>query len=428
MARHTVLARLQERLAARINQGSPMTGWELVRYACAELVAQQAAVFAGAVELAEEGAGRLRWTSRWAIERSGGTSPSPEDEPLAKIMAEAMAGLSDRPVWLGTVNSPRAFVGRWVNDPERPGVRYGLAIALGSPARPAESASAESLLNRFAAIIYGGLEALQGRNRTLVRERDRVGINLSRNLGHDLTNIIAASKLELMTLEELLGGGDVPAAGPRREILSESLQGLLNSTKFLQEIVNLYRAYAFLKEPTLETHDPNDLIADTARLFRLSTSEKVRVIERLDPSAPRFRVDPRLFKLALFNLLANAVDAIRRGPGREGDQGTITISSAASPGNGGANSACGGVTITVEDSGPGILNESGSLASAEEIERIFQLGFTLGREGKGEGLGLNWVRTIVRDIHGGTIRASNAPEGGARFTLEFPPIEYAPTA
>ena len=67
-------------------------------------------------------------------------------------------------------------------------------------------------------------------------------------------------------------------------------------------------------------------------------------------------------------------------------------------------------------------------AEAHEIEKIFELGYTSRQASanQGEGLGLNWVRTIIQDLHGGTIFAENVPGGGARFILIFPPLETAP--
>jgi two-component system C4-dicarboxylate transport sensor histidine kinase DctB len=88
----------------------------------------------------------------------------------------------------------------------------------------------------------------------------------------------------------------------------------------------------------------------------------------------------------------------------------------------------GGLCIAVEDSGTGILNAGGQPAEPHEIEKIFELGYTSQRSGvsQGEGLGLNWVRTIIQDLHGGSILAENIPGGGARFILIFPPLEAAP--
>jgi signal transduction histidine kinase len=70
----------------------------------------------------------------------------------------------------------------------------------------------------------------------------------------------------------------------------------------------------------------------------------------------------------------------------------------------GAAPASPGVAWEVRDSGPGI---------PEELrDKIFTPFFTT-RE-KGTGLGLAFVRDIVRD-HGSEIAVDRAPEGGARF-------------
>jgi signal transduction histidine kinase len=393
MARDAVLARLQRRINARVERGEVVTGWSLIEAACDELIDQLPRAWVACVELAPDVSGRLRPTDRRLMRRGPRAAGSETEE---SFIGEAARRAENR--------------GADFADPAAEGVAYALAFAAD---RPVDREWIGEFRDRFAGVVEQALGALSGRRRALERERGRASINLSRNLGHDLTNVLARSKLELATLDSLLGNGPPPDSEERRETLRQSLRGLIDSTRFLQEIVNLYRAYEFLHEPALEKRDVNAVVGEAAGLFRMATSERLRLTERLDPAAPPCSLDPRLFKLALFNLFTNSVEAIRRaGRGREGE-GAIELATARSPE--------GGLILTVHDNGAGILNEAGAPAAPQEIERIFVLGYSMREDLQGEGLGLNWVRTIVRDIHGGSIRAENAPGGGALFTLTFPP-------
>jgi signal transduction histidine kinase len=75
------------------------------------------------------------------------------------------------------------------------------------------------------------------------------------------------------------------------------------------------------------------------------------------------------------------------------------------------------VAFTVQDSGPGI--------PADHLPHVFDRFYKAdeSRSGtdvpSGSGLGLSIVQAIVTR-HGGTVSASNAPEGGARFEILLP--------
>jgi signal transduction histidine kinase len=102
------------------------------------------------------------------------------------------------------------------------------------------------------------------------------------------------------------------------------------------------------------------------------------------------------------NLLRNALDAIRPG-------GTIVIQSKRMNRN-----AQAWISVAVEDDGRGI--------PADVLPEIFEAFVSSRLDAKGTGLGLTVAQGIVHQ-HGGTIAASNRPEGGACLEVALPASE-----
>ena len=278
-------------------------------------------------------------------------------------------------------------------------------------------------LRRLANVVRAGLETLEMQRDLIVREKSEANISLSRALGHDLTNVIATSKLELDTVRRFLSLPPERQADPDpplRALFTESLQGLLNNTKFLQEIINIYRSFSYVHHPQYEWADLGALLDEVVGLFHLSLSRRIRIHRQYANDVPHTWVEPRLLKLAVFNLLTNATDALKSRASTEGDFGaSLWVSTACDP-------ASKAITVSVRDNGGGIRNQSGELASPDEIREIFRAGFTTKRHGMAEGLGLNWVRQIVLEFHRGQLRARNHPEGGAEVSLVLPHVEAPP--
>ncbi len=259
------------------------------------------------------------------------------------------------------------------------------------------------------------LEKLDAQRRLIMQEKNKANISLSRNLGHDLTNIIATSKLELMTVKTFL---NLPKEAlleseSKKQIFQESLESLLNNTKFLQETVNLYRSFTYLSKPRYERVDLNALIQEVSQLFQLSVSRNIKVSMNFDENLPELTLEPRLLRLALFNLLNNGADSIKLVSSADSPKGELILETSNSK-------KPGFVALDVMDSGSGIRDTKNRLLEDHEVTAIFQLGYTTKEQGTGEGLGLNWVRQIVEDFHHGEIVARNRKEGGALFRLLLP--------
>lgn len=100
---------------------------------------------------------------------------------------------------------------------------------------------------------------------------------------------------------------------------------------------------------------------------------------------------------ALLNLVLNAIDAAEAG-------GRVWIKL-----DSGGEEQTGEARIAVEDDGAGL--------PADMVHRVFDPFFTT--KDQGTGLGLAIVHRIA-EANGGSVTASNRPEGGARFVLTVP--------
>ncbi len=257
-----------------------------------------------------------------------------------------------------------------------------------------------------------GLQTIENQRKVIFKEKSEATISLSRNLGHDLTNIIATSKLDLLAVKSFLdmGEDEIKRSPEKQKIFRESLAAVLNNTMFLQQIVNVYRSFSFIKRPRFEFVDVNRLLDEIVDLFRLSTSANIDIRTSYAAELPPCRLEERLVKLAVFNLLTNALDSIKRKSGAEGVSGFINVKTL-------YDENLDQVIVSIRDSGDGIRNEKGELASPLEIDRIFNLGYSTKEKQEGEGLGLNWVYTIITEFHKGRIVPRNHPDGGAEFLL-----------
>jgi signal transduction histidine kinase len=162
----------------------------------------------------------------------------------------------------------------------------------------------------------------------------------------------------------------------------------------ISELVRVVKNYSYLDQAPIQEIHPAEGISDTLILLK----HKLRGIETvldIEPDLPNIEASGRDLNQVWTNLLDNAADAMD-------GQGTLTIR---------ATQEEGQVVIRISDTGGGI--------DAELRDRVFDPFFTTKEPGKGTGLGLHTVHTIVTRS-GGEI-AVDSDDTGTTFTLRFPP-------
>jgi signal transduction histidine kinase len=143
--------------------------------------------------------------------------------------------------------------------------------------------------------------------------------------------------------------------------------------------------------------DIADVIASAVEESRAAAPHGQQIDTVIEPGLPIVLADRDALKMAVKNLVLNAV--------KYGHGAPVRVSA-----SGGSD-----VAIAVEDEGPGIPEE--------ERGRIFEP-FFRGRhaqdlEIEGSGIGLNIVKQVVKS-HGGRVRVGNGAAKGTRFVVQLP--------
>jgi signal transduction histidine kinase len=131
-----------------------------------------------------------------------------------------------------------------------------------------------------------------------------------------------------------------------------------------------------------------------------SSFHDIEMIKRYQPGAA-MKGNPDELLHVLVNLITNAVQAM------EQVGGTLTLETTLLDGQ---------VHVRISDTGCGI--------APDKITNIFEPFFTTKAPGKGTGLGLYNVKTIVNKMHG-MIAVDSQVDKGTTFTLSFPNPETA---
>ncbi|MBX9604836.1 MAG: PAS domain S-box protein [Gammaproteobacteria bacterium] len=212
---------------------------------------------------------------------------------------------------------------------------------------------------------------------------------IAHEINQPLTAISAYAQACIRLIDQ--GQADMP-------LLHESLQAVAAQALRAGDVVRRIRGFVSHHDGGREGVAMNDIIASVLALAAIdAAANQTRIDTELAPGLPLVLADAVQIQQVCLNLIRNAIDAMLPLP--EAAR-VMTISTRLGD---------EGVEAQFSDCGPGVAQEM--------RERLFQPFQTTKSEGMGMGLSIS--HSII-STHGGSLRYSDAPQGGACFTLILP--------
>ncbi len=247
-----------------------------------------------------------------------------------------------------------------------------------------------SVVTGMAIILRDVTETRQRAATALESEKLSAITLLAASVAHEIGNPLNSLNIHLQLMERELK--KLPTAQGER--LREDLRVARDEIARLDQIINQFLHAIRPTQPELQPTSVNEVVAETLTLMEREVGDRDILVEReLAEGLPRILLDRAQLKQAFYNIIKNALQAMRSG-------GILRIRTEAD----GAH-----VTISFVDSGHGI--------APEQIGQLFEPYFTTKQDGTG--LGLMIVQRIVRE-HGGTIEVESDRDRGTTFRIKLP--------
>jgi len=227
----------------------------------------------------------------------------------------------------------------------------------------------------------------------LLQSEKLAGIgSFAAGIAHDINNPL---QLILGLAENLAEERDLTAV---HEQAREIIEAVKRTSAICRDLTR-YSRRASPHEDVLVS--VNGKLDEALRIARYASSfHDIEMVKHYQPGAAVLGNPDELLHIFV-NLITNAVHAM------EQTRGTLTLETAVLQGE---------VNVRISDTGCGI--------APDKIPEIFEPFFTTKAPGKGTGLGLYNVKTIVNKMHG-IIAVDSQIEKGTTFTLIFPDGEPA---
>jgi len=229
-------------------------------------------------------------------------------------------------------------------------------------------------------------------------------------IAHEINNPVNAIANTAGPLEQALRALETSALAPDdREEMLAMLSVIQRGAKRTSEIVHALHSYSRREDDRIGDVDLNRVLDETLDLLRHQL-KGVEVTKHYAPQAIA-RGNTGQLGQVFMNLITNAAQAIGvdggggpgGGPAHRG--GTIELRTTVVGGR---------IKVDVRDDGPGIPDDV--------RQRIFDPFFTTKDVGKGSGLGLSIVQSLI-DRHGGNITVETSTDAlrrGTKFVVDLP--------
>ncbi len=227
-------------------------------------------------------------------------------------------------------------------------------------------------------------EAVDAEDRLRDAEKMQAVGTLASGVAHDFNNLLAAILLHVRLMQR------------RPETAAEAVTAIADLAEQGTEVVRELLFFARRDTAQPGTIDLVELVRQQVGVLHHLLTEGIELAVELEDETVPVVADPVGMRRLLLNLVINARDALETSGGR------ITVR---------VEHTAGRAVLEVADNGPGI--------PAEAREHLFEPFFTLRRQGRGSGLGLAVVYSIV-SAHDGEVDVLSPPGEGARFVVRLP--------
>ena len=228
---------------------------------------------------------------------------------------------------------------------------------------------------------------------------------LAAGVAHEVKNPLAILKMGLEFLSAQ------KSADPNLpEVFREMGEALERADNVIRGLLD----FSAPKQLEVKREDLNAIINNALQLVRGEMQNGIEIERDLQPNLPELKVDAGKISQVFVNLFTNAIHAMENG-------GLLAVRT--------YTKQLTGVGMNISDSrsesfrvGRHIvvaeIDDTGHGIPEDKLAKIFEPFFTTKPTGRGTGLGLSVVKTII-DLHGATIDIRNLHEAGTRVTLMF---------